>query len=477
MFSQKKSHPAWRPENRNIPWGLLLIALFLLLSAYTIVNADPYLWVAIIFVILFITITKSNIAGFYLIVVSIFFADWLVELKLIPSQISWVPELVIILYFMKTFLIKTRRLDPRFFQLYIPFLFVVLLSQAVNFGEEHIITILFTFRLLFRYVILFYTLQVLPLRERAVKNLIRFILILLVIQIPVAVVKLFLYGQGESAIGTYAVSGGLYSTILPLIGISLFFGLFYFLKRRTFYILVCIGFVAFGIIGGKRGILFLVPALMIYLFLSLPRKTVSLRTRMVSYALLFVLLAMSVWAPLAFLNTLRDDPLGYAISYETATSRDQSIGRVSTTINVFNTLASRPKAFFFGFGPGSLLESYWSEYMGRIRRDVESFGFLYGITGFSWNAIEFGYLGAILFLLPIIHLYKINRRFLLKTEDAYWKALSFGLGGITAFSIVIHVVYGPFYRQDIPAFLLLFFGGLVYKMETQRNLGGEAEKP
>jgi hypothetical protein len=114
--------------------------------------------------------------------------------------------------------------------------------------------------------------------------------------------------------------------------------------------------------------------------------------------------------------------------------------------------------------------------MGRIRRDAGNYGIFYGISGFSASALEFGYLGALLFLVPIFYLYIINKRFLRRVDDPYWKALSFGLSGIVFTSFVVNFIYSEFYRLDIAAFLLFFFGGIIYKREAHGRLW-EVEEP
>ena len=453
----------------------LAAALFLaFLIAYNIVHANPYLWLGILLFFLVLGIGRSNILGLYLIAGSIFFADWLAALNIIPSQMTLLPEILIILYLFKSLLVKPKRMNPRFLLLLVPFLVTILVSLAINAGEEHFVTILFGFRSLFRYIILFYVIQILPYPDRGIKLFIKVLLILLVIQIPVAIIKLFIYGQGETAIGTYSEAGGTYSTIFPLIGISIFFGIFFFYRRNLWSILACAGFLAFGVIGEKRGLLFFFPLIVIYLMISVPRSE-RFGRRAVSYVLLTILLGLGIWAPITFIDTLREDPVGYAIGYETATYGDQATGRASTAKLIFQNLSSDTMTLLFGYGPGSFHKTIWSEYTGRIRRDAGGYGILYGVSGFSWSALEFGYLGAILFLIPIFYLYVVNKRFFRRLDDPYWKAMSFGLGGIIFTSLAINLVYSDFYRLDIPAFLLFFFGGLIYKLESQGRLSPNEE--
>ncbi len=463
-----------RTSGALVPFFVFAVSLVILIS-YNIVHANPYLWLGILFLLLVLGISRSDILGLYLIAGSIFFADWLAESGIIPSQVTLLPEILIVLYLLKSLLVKPKRVNSRFFLLFLPFLVTAVVSMMVNFRAEHAITIIFGFRSLFRYVLLFYIIQVLPYPEPEIKRFIKFLLFLLIIQIPVAVVKLFIHGQGELAIGTYGEAGGTYSTIFPLIGISIFFGIYYFYRRSAWNVIVCAGFLAFGVIGGKRGLLAFFPLVVVYLILNIPR-TGQLRRRAVSYALLTILLGLGIWAPLTFMKSLREDPIGYAVGYETAVYGDQATGRFSTAILIFDHLSSGPMRFLFGFGPGSFHKTIWPEYQGRIRRDAGSYGIAYGVSGFSWSALEFGYLGAVLFLIPILYLYLVNRRYLRREDDPYWKALSFGLGGIIFTSLAVNMVYSDFYRLDIAAFLLFFFGGLIYKREAQGRLRAAGER-
>ena len=461
--------------NRSLTLFVIFALSLVVLISYNIVHANPYIWLGVLLLLLVIGIGQSNVLGLYLIAGSIFFADWLTEMNIIPGQVTLLPELLIVLYVLKSLIVKPKRLNSRFFLLFLPFLVTAVVSILVNYRAEHFVTIIFGFRSLFRYILLFYFIQVLPYTDREIKRFIKFLFFLLIIQIPVAVVKLFIYGQGEQAIGTYGEAGGTYSTIFPLIGISIFFGIYYFYRRSAWNVIACAGFLAFGVIGGKRGLLVFFPLVVVYLMLNIPRSA-QFRRRAVSYVLLGLLLGLGIWAPLTFMRSLREDPIGYAVGYETAVYGDQATGRFSTAKLIFNHLSSGPMRFLFGFGPGSFHKTMWPEYQGRIRRDAGSYGIAYGISGFSWSALEFGYLGAILFLIPILYLYVVNRRYFRREEDPYWKALSFGLGGIIFTSLAVNLIYSEFYRLDIAAFLLFFFGGLIYKREAQGRLWAAGER-
>jgi len=229
---------------------------------------------------------------------------------------------------------------------------------------------------------------------------------------------------------------------------------------------------AFGIIGMKRALVVFFPLIMLYLMFSIPKAAHSRQRRAVTYVLLAVFLGLGVWAPLTFMRTLREDPLGYAIAYETAMSGDQSMGRASTSVMIFHHLTRSPMRFLFGYSPGSFQKSLWSQYVGRIRRDMGTWGIMYGTSGFSWSALEFGYLGALLYLVPIVYLFFVARRGFHSDPDPYWRALSFSAAGIAFTSVAIYMVYSIFFRLDIAAFIVFFLGGLVYRREAASRMEG-----
>jgi len=257
-------------ENRNrLVWLFLGSYLGLL-----IIKPDPYVLLVSLSLCLGLILLKSHEFGFYIIMLSVFFADWFKDLGLIPDQMTWFPDFIILLLVAKVaFLRITKGRELIRTSINVPillFIFLGFISALVN--SEHIATAIFGFRQDLKFVLLFFLLVNLNPEERFFRQMIRLFIILLIIQVPVAFVKLTFYGQGEEAIGTYAGHGGIASTILPLVAISIFLGFFLFEKSRLRYIFFCLLFVLFSIVGGKRAFIFLGVLLSLFLFWQAGRK-------------------------------------------------------------------------------------------------------------------------------------------------------------------------------------------------------------
>ena len=192
---------------------LLFFAVTVLLSyriGLTIVYPNPYFWLFILAIPIAFFLLRNSEVGFILIMISVFFADWLFGAGIIPAQLTWLPELVLIAYVFK--IIATRKSLIRT-PIDIPILIFIgigIASALLN-GKTFVSTLL-AFRLDLRFVLMFYILVNLDFDENFFKRMITVLSFLLVIQVPVAFIKFLRYGQMEASIGTYGSFGGGLST-------------------------------------------------------------------------------------------------------------------------------------------------------------------------------------------------------------------------------------------------------------------------
>jgi len=243
--------------------GLVLIALLI----GVLLSSQNYVVILGLLVPLaFLFVWRTTFGALVVLSIATFFGDWLVGLGILPGQTMWILELFVLLLFLKTLLnavLKSWRIEFPFGWIIAAFVLTAGVSMYINHGRPlHLILFL---RLVLLYYLLYVAVWNLGLPEKAIHRFIRFLLVLIVIQLPTAVVKLLIYGQGESAIGTYAVAGGTLSTVMPLIVIGFGFALYLIYRRSVFYLLLIVGAVAFSIIGGKRGFIFFLPACLIFL--------------------------------------------------------------------------------------------------------------------------------------------------------------------------------------------------------------------
>jgi len=315
---------------------------------------------------------------------------------------------------------------------------------------------------------MFYLLINLDLDEQFFRFMFKVLMFLLVIQLPVAFIKYLRFGQMESAIGTYAYFGGGLSTVLPLFAISFFLGLYLIggnQEHRGQYLLYILGYLIFPILSGKKG--FVVFGVLLSGFLVWQAGRESLRKFIpVGLILLPGLLASLYFVP-GLGPTLKDPRylLKYSISYETVRSeRGEAGGRLAAIEDTFNAAKKDSVHFLLGWGPGSTIKSFFSSYSAFAQEKLPV-RIYYGFTHLVSTVIEYGYLGFLFyFLMPLYALFKTNRHFYKNVPDPFWKATSFGFGGILFSVFSIGLFYMDLLRADVIGFLFWFFAAAIIVM-------------
>jgi hypothetical protein len=433
-----------------------------------VANPHPYVVLGSFSLLLGMVLIRYHEVGFYLILLSVFFADWFKELGLIPDQMTWVPDVILVILAFKAVFLSEGQ--PRTAKTWVaaPVLAFVLcgfISTLLN--SEHMITAVLGFRQDLKFVVMFFLLISFDLEERFFRNMIRIFIVILLVQVPVALVKLTVYGQGEQAIGTYAVKGGTFSTILPLAAISIFLGFYLFDKPRFRYILACALFVLFSIVGGKRGFVFFGVGLSVFLFFQAGRRN------LLRIALIAPFLAAGFLACVYFVPSLKPafkDPrhlIDFPTSYSTAYTRDtgEADGRTAAVRVTHRMLKEETRSLLLGFGPGSASKSYFKEYEGKWADKIPIF---YGETQWVLMSLEYGYVGTGLFLFLFIPIFVRNRRLFARLNDGYWKAVSFGFMGI-CLTYLMGFFYGEVFREDVLAFVFWFFAATMYWLADHRG--------
>ena len=163
-----------------------------------------------------------------------FFGNFFSGYNLAPDYINWLTEPLIYMLFLYSIINKKGNIKLPFLSFVLFFLLAGFFSSIVN--KNLGIYSLLSVRSIFRFYIFYIAIVNLPLEEMQLKKINYFLFWVFIIQIPVATVKLFFYGQGERAIGTYSMTDGSLSTIIPMIAISFLIGYYIFYKKNLLYI-------------------------------------------------------------------------------------------------------------------------------------------------------------------------------------------------------------------------------------------------
>lgn len=457
-----------------------LIGVVVLLSislSYFLVGQNYYLLFGIIAIILGIALIKSKMLPLIMILLIIPFVDWAVEYKILPFQIMWLPELLSGLLLVKAVIYKaSERLTLNLFGSSLAMVFLLSAIFSLFLNDSGLVPGLLMLRLLFRYYLLFLAVINLGLNEPPMKLTINIIVFVFLVQIPLSLVKLFKFGQGETSLG---LSSHSVTTIFPLVAIGYLGALYIFYKRNPTYILYMFAFVGFSIIGGKRAFIFFLPILLFYLAWVV-RKNFVFKPSLIFLGILIIFISLYFVARLIpTLNPQREiwgdfslkHIVNYAVEYETGvTKTGVPIGRISATSEIFRSLKSKGfSGFVFGYGPGTIIKSMFSDY--DRREAVKSrFGIGYGLNGLSWLGIQVGYFGVFVYFYFFYLFFRKARAYLEIEQDPYWKSFALGMVGFNFIFIITSLVYVPFFSHDaVAAFYFCLSGIIMLRHEFLRK--------
>jgi hypothetical protein len=442
---------------------ILAVALLGSFVARLIVHSNPYFWLMLAAFPVLVFIIKNERTGLIIVMFSVFFADWFFEVGLIPTQLTWLPEITLLIYITKILITKKGLKRTPIDLPIILFIAVFIFSMLMN--SKSPISGILALRLDFKFILMFYVLISFDFSEEFFRKMIKIIVFLLAIQVPVAIIKFFRFGQNEAAIGTYASFGGELSTILPLFAISLFLGFYLIYKNQKFrgrFIIYNIGYLIFPVLAGKKGFFFFGFFLLGFLARQAGKEILG---KLIPVG---VILLPGLLASLYFVPGLRPALKNpgylwkYSISYETVRSeKGEAGGRLVAIGDTFNAAKKDAVHFLVGWGPGSTIQSFFGSY-NAVAAGKLPVKIYYGFTHLVSTVIEYGYLGFLFyFIMPLYILFKANRRFYKKISDPFWKATSFGFGGILFSVFSVGLLYKDLLRQDVVGFLFWFFAAAI----------------
>ena len=398
-----------------------------------------------------------------------FFADSFVGYNLIPAHVTIVTELLIYLLFLYSLVVsRSNHKDYclHLVPLFAFFLIVTLCSIVVNntFNFRPV----FSLRLILRFFIFYLALINLGLNNDQLKKINTLLFILFIIQLPASAIKFYFYGISELTMGTYTVCGGGLTTLIPIIALGYLAGYYAFHKPRAVYLLLGVGFIAYGIVGAKKALLFLLPItfLGLYYLTYIRGKSVN-AAKHLSIIAFVALLSIVVGGTIIKFNRILNSEravggkidLSYALKYSkeytTGTNYHNpefASGRFSTTMLTFDTIweGGLPH-IFFGYGPGSLTGSVLSK-RPSIDRNTFRISGSYGKTGMVFILTEYGLFG----LIPLGLMFCIFAHMCWKwynyEKELYWKAFALGSLVFSLLNVFIFFAYNmvPIDDDTIP---------------------------
>lgn len=398
--------------------------------------------------------------GTWILILVAFFVSGLVDFGALPAVTAWVTEAALVVMLLEV--MRQRRHGQRRLVLVgQPYVWMVLavcvLSMLVN-GTDLLSLVLFL-RILLRFYLLLVILINAAIDTPFMRRTNRLLSWLFLLQIPVAVIRLFYFGQGEWAIGTYAYHAGGNSTVIPMLAVAFLLPIHYLYRRSPRNLLIGVAFVAFGIIGGKRGIVILVPVALLIAAACL-RWTVGRRA--FSRVGILILIATAIGGWLSFYAVARMVPrlnpdgevwgrfsAAYAVGKVAERIAPEPLRqkerlaqhRATATVIVWRHLHERGLTqVLIGEGPGSYLQSFISS-RDRQREKLARLGIGYGLTGLTWMMLQMGLVGALAWTGFYLSMFRLLLKHARREADPYWKAFLVGTMAFTGVAVTVNVIY------------------------------------
>jgi hypothetical protein len=267
--------------------------------------------------------------------------------------------------------------------------------------------------------------------EKQIKQIVRVVFVMFFIQIFAALYEIFFIGRTEAMVGTMMSGGGGPATTFPMFAFAFMFSFFLFTQKYK-HIIAAFSFLIVGYASGKLGVYFLIPLIAFIAIVMfnkyhkvniLSGKIFKNITIMLSLILLIALILPNAdkrteRLNLGSLSIIDRIERFINFSFEASNKSVDSEytgSRSATSLRIINETFNRPPNVFF-MGQG--FDAYESIGHSFGEGAFEEYGIVYGITGWSYDALIYGWplmffhVGFFVFL--FIRLNKIRKKYRFK---------------------------------------------------------------
>lgn len=315
------------------------------------------------------------------------------------------------------YMFKERKIKIFSFGLLVLLVMISLMSFLLN--SVKLLHLVFFFKIFILPFLFFIALINIPFSEIQREKILKFIMILFLIQIPAAVIKTSLIGFQEDYMGTLSIEGGSLATVVPLIATSYIFSYVIYNPSKKKFLLLIPLFIFVAVSCSKLGIIpYLFILLILLYFINEKNKIFNMNTLLsvfkfsiVAFTVLYIFVTMTPRANPDNKVGGRVD-LEYAIKFtETYTSRENKetrlvgVARKDAPQAVLNILSDKGIIHvLFGMGPGEIIMSSFLPYFNPME---EKYHLGYGArTGFIWTMMQIGIIGSFIYLLFHVLLFR-----------------------------------------------------------------------
>jgi hypothetical protein len=322
------------------------------------------------------------------------------------------------------------------------------------------------------------------LSHESIRKINRFIVGLIILQIPAVIYKYITYGVREGGlIGTFSTQAGAQSTMFPLFIICYIIAFYYCYKRNPFYLLLIPFFMFFAWGGGKRAFFVFLPALLLIAYLiytfRVRHEKIDIMKMVPTLSFFIMIIGITLYIGGRYHPVFNPEnerwgsfDLHYMVNQTLETQQTErqggSVGRISTSRAAINHIIYRGdfQRKLLGDGPDRLIQ-------GEDRR--LDYGIRYGISGSTFHLISSGIIGTVSVILLFAGFGFKALGLINRTREPFLVSLAFG----STLAIIVFFFDYFFYSMSFtagytPSLLFFYIMGLLFKMNTEdENLKSE----
>lgn len=379
---------------------------------------------------------------FALIVLAIlvYTVDWLADwVKIVPKEFTWFIDLILIIYLIRFFLLFPRlhtRKTPAVEKWIWVILAFALFSAIIN--QISPTTTLIGLRVSLKYLLLYVILYSFDFSEKFNKGLIYLQFAIALIQIPVVLIefKLVPVKSYDIITGTFGRGG---TGILPIFLLGwIGFLIAKMLEERRLrlkYFIIIILFCIPPVLGESKAFFFTLMLLIVFMMRSEWRKRLGLTVAIAVFGALLFVGADYVLVKTGYWKEGRN-PVTYITRIDEVIEKDLEepvgiyFGRLYRIKHSLRFATANPRAFFFGYGPGTATASFFTAYESPTVRYFKTWGISSDRMTFPWMIVEYGIVGTLLFFIPLFLLYR-RSQILYRSDRETYRILASGFQGLT----------------------------------------------
>jgi len=424
---------------------------------------SPIWWLMFLAIAIMIAIFINNKPGIMLILATLFAFHWLFGVfRAIPKEITWLPDIVILIMVVKILYLQARRNQWK--STPIDTIIVAILTLGIvsaMFNNVPMVTVIFGFRKFFKYTLMFFILRNIETDKKFYYYFLITMFVLALIQIPATIVQAIIYGThgndiADKVSGTLGGNATGAMALFMSFVISMMIG-FYTQSKNLVFLLLGAGFFVPIILGsGQFGFLIApLAALVCWIFGHKVSLKNILKIPVILAFFILVMLPAVNYHDARYqgnlLQFLKSPTELYSLNIQKR--KEGTFGRFQVIDVAHQLLFEKFPIMIIGFGPGNASESYFSEYSGKLDKEYHGLK-IWGIQ-YTATVLEYGFLGLLLFVMLFYRLWRMNRTFFHNTKNKFWRSISVGYNGVL-FVYIAGSFYNPAWYYDILSFTFWF---------------------